>query len=236
MSSSAGLPLGVLAPVVMGALGSCLAVGAVLGLGVGGVLALTRVQRLQQTVVSTKRTLPPHVAATPELSEPLLTLVRGAPKPNRAAFAHLTAKINTMVQVAMDLAAADPTSVEESMVSVGTHMFDSICNRLQVFYAESGVTTVRTRFETLGLPPLPDSFQEEHPRGRDTSSMTSAVRAASAKRVSMDGMVGSGTLEPLQRDMRAAHQALMDILSELAAVMAETARDKFLAAVVKKYA
>jgi hypothetical protein len=52
----------------------------------------------------------------------------------------------------------------------------------------------------------------------------------------MDGMVGSGTLEPLQRDMRAAHQALMDILSELAAVMAETARDKFLAAVVKKYA
>jgi hypothetical protein len=238
MSSSPALPFAALAPAILGALGSCLAVTTVLGLGVGGVMALVRVKNLQETVTSTQKLLPPHVAASPELSQALLTLVRCAKRPSRAAFASLVSKINTMVQVAIDLSAADPFSVEESMVSVGTHMFDSVCSRLQAFYCDSNVITVRSRFEMLGLPTLPDNFQNDG--GGGTKKRKPAVsgkdKRKSAERVAVDGMVGSGTLEPLQRDMRAAHQVLMEILSDLAVVMAETARDKFVAAVINKYA
>jgi hypothetical protein len=248
--SSPALPFAALVPVILGALGSCLAVSTVLGLGVGGVLAVTRVNTLKQTVASSKKALPHHVAASPELSEALLTLVRYAKRPNRAAFASLTSKINSMVQIAIDLAAADPSSVEESMVSVGTHMFDSVCSRLQAFYTESDVMTVRSRFEMLGVPTLPDNYQTAADgQGSVTSTaantnsskkrrtgMSRKDKRDSAERMAVDGMVGSGTLEPLQRDMRAAHHTLMEILSDLAVVMAETARDKVVTAVVGKYA
>jgi hypothetical protein len=197
-----------LLPILKSSMLKGIGAGIVLGVGLGAALSLQKLQRARDTVIVARQALPLYVTNASQLSEPLVTLARDVPRFHRSSYTRLVTRINSMLHTAHRIQTATPASVDPSLAGIGSQMFDSVCAKLHSFYSACDVTVVKTRNEYLGLP----------------SSSGGG-----------DAIVGAVTLEPLNRDLRATHRDLVEVLFAIATTMTDTARSKMTAAVVDKY-
>jgi hypothetical protein len=186
--------------------------GVAVALGVGGGLlaGAMKVQQAKASQAAASHALPHYVAAMPDLRDPLLALATGCRKFSLPAFSALCHKLNAMVEAAIRIENAVPETVAASLMAVGPQMALSVAALLQDYYDACRVNTVRTRDVDMGLKAQPGGA----PGG--------------------DGRTACVTLEPLNRDMRHAHQVLVAAVDALARTMTASARGKLAAAALAR--
>lgn len=187
-----------------------LGTAAVMGIAWSSVTLLQTFRRDKEIATAALRELPEKVAGCPDLAVHLVALAKGVPHFRRREYRKLAKRIDNMLFTAQQIHQATPSTVDAAVVRVGAQMLNAVLRKLQTFYDACGVLTVRTRDELIGLP---------------TAFGTSGPAAG----------VGAVVLEPMKLDLRSAHRSLVEVLFHISNAMADTAREKRVAAVVEKY-